>query len=195
MVKKKTKLRRQRKTVINVHSVIILLNPSSLSLCWDKYLWPTLPGLPFPPASLVPSSTSDSALILPPKVGYGRGNLDHSCCLNRLAICIRGALNPCWTDCVEGATVCLFKTWSENILGHCYTPFPNGYKALLLPPFGKSDHSSILLLPVTGRGWKEKPKPTSLFIGGQTNQMPSFRTVLIMSTGRYSAPQEISVTQ
>ncbi len=29
----------------------------------------------------------------------------------------------------------------------CYTPFRDSYKSLPRPPFGKSDHSSILLLP------------------------------------------------
>jgi hypothetical protein len=30
---------------------------------------------------------------------------------------------------------------------HCYSNFQNAYKALPRPPFGKSDHDSILLLP------------------------------------------------
>jgi len=32
-------------------------------------------------------------------------------------------------------------------LDHCYTPFKRGYKAASLPPFGKSDHAAIFLLP------------------------------------------------
>ncbi|KAI4883365.1 hypothetical protein NFI96_001066 [Prochilodus magdalenae] len=38
-------------------------------------------------------------------------------------------------------------TRGSRTLDHCYTPFRNVYKALPRPPFGKSDHSSILLLP------------------------------------------------
>ncbi|KAI4872060.1 hypothetical protein NFI96_030171 [Prochilodus magdalenae] len=34
-----------------------------------------------------------------------------------------------------------------STLDHCYTPFRDAYKPLPRPPFGKSDHSSILLLP------------------------------------------------
>ncbi len=30
---------------------------------------------------------------------------------------------------------------------HCYSPFRDAYKSLPRPPFGKSDHSSVLLLP------------------------------------------------
>jgi hypothetical protein len=32
-------------------------------------------------------------------------------------------------------------------LDHCYSTFRNAYKVLHWPPFGKSDHDSILLLP------------------------------------------------
>jgi hypothetical protein len=32
-------------------------------------------------------------------------------------------------------------------LDHCYSPFRDAYKAIPHPPFGKSDHDSILLLP------------------------------------------------
>ena len=32
-----------------------------------------------------------------------------------------------------------------NTLDHCYTPFKNGYRADMLPVFGKSDHAAILL--------------------------------------------------
>jgi hypothetical protein len=35
----------------------------------------------------------------------------------------------------------------KNILDHYYSNFHNAYKALPRPPFGKSDHDSILLLP------------------------------------------------
>ncbi len=41
-------------------------------------------------------------------------------------------------------------TRGDRILGHCYSPFAlhcYAYKSLPRPPFGKSDHSSVLLLP------------------------------------------------
>ena len=38
-------------------------------------------------------------------------------------------------------------TRGNNTLDHVYTHFRDGYKALPRPPFGKSDHASVLLLP------------------------------------------------
>jgi hypothetical protein len=38
-------------------------------------------------------------------------------------------------------------TCNSKTLNHCYSPFWDGYKALPGPPFSKSDHDSILLLP------------------------------------------------
>ncbi len=38
-------------------------------------------------------------------------------------------------------------TRGDRILNHCYTSFWDAYKSLPRPPFGKSDHSSVLLLP------------------------------------------------
>ncbi len=38
-------------------------------------------------------------------------------------------------------------TRGDRILDHCYTTFRDAYKSLPRPPFGKSDHSSVLLLP------------------------------------------------
>ncbi len=35
----------------------------------------------------------------------------------------------------------------DRILDHCYSPFRDAYKSFPRPPFGKSDHSSVLLLP------------------------------------------------
>ena len=39
-----------------------------------------------------------------------------------------------------------FSTRASNTLEHCYSNFCEAYKALPYPPFGKSDHDSILLL-------------------------------------------------
>ncbi len=38
-------------------------------------------------------------------------------------------------------------TRGDHVLDHCYSPFRDAYKSLRCPPFGKSDHSSVLLLP------------------------------------------------
>ncbi|KAK0146400.1 putative RNA-directed DNA polymerase from transposon BS [Merluccius polli] len=38
-------------------------------------------------------------------------------------------------------------TRGERTLDHCYSPFKDGYRAKSLPPFGKSDHAAILLIP------------------------------------------------
>ncbi len=38
-------------------------------------------------------------------------------------------------------------TRGDCVLDHCYSPFLDAYKSLPNPPFGKSDHSSVLLLP------------------------------------------------
>ncbi len=38
-------------------------------------------------------------------------------------------------------------TCGDRILDHCYSPFRDAYKSLPRPAFGKSDHSSVLLLP------------------------------------------------
>ncbi len=38
-------------------------------------------------------------------------------------------------------------TRGDRVLDHCYSPFQDAYKSLPRPPFGKSDHSSVLLLP------------------------------------------------
>ncbi len=38
-------------------------------------------------------------------------------------------------------------TCRERTLDHCYSPFWNAFKSLPRPPLGKSDYSSVLLLP------------------------------------------------
>ncbi len=38
-------------------------------------------------------------------------------------------------------------TLGDRVLDHCYSPFRDAYKSLSRPPFGKSDHSSVLFLP------------------------------------------------
>ena len=48
-------------------------------------------------------------------------------------------------------------TRGDGILDHCYTTFPDAYKPLLRPPFGKSDHSAIQLLPAYKQRLKREP--------------------------------------
>ena len=51
-----------------------------------------------------------------------------------------------------------FPTRGENILDHAYSPYSHAYKARPRPAFGKSDHSSVLLLPCYRQKLKrEKP--------------------------------------
>ncbi|KAK1789101.1 hypothetical protein P4O66_015048 [Electrophorus voltai] len=40
-----------------------------------------------------------------------------------------------------------FPTRGNRTLDHCYTPYKDSYKAPAHPPFGKSDHAAIFLLP------------------------------------------------
>ncbi len=47
--------------------------------------------------------------------------------------------------CFQHITI---NTRGDRVLDHCYSPFRDAYKSLPRPPFGKSDHSFILLLPV-----------------------------------------------
>ncbi len=41
----------------------------------------------------------------------------------------------------------IINTRGDRVLDHCYSPFRDAYKSLPHPPFGNSDHSSVLLLP------------------------------------------------
>ena len=50
-----------------------------------------------------------------------------------------------------------FQHHSAHTLDHCYSPICEAYKALTRPPFGKSDHLSILLLPTYRQKLKRVP--------------------------------------
>ncbi len=54
-------------------------------------------------------------------------------------------------------------TCGDRILDHCYSLFRDAYKSLARPPFGKSDHSSVLLLPA----YRQKLK----------REVPALRTI------------------
>ena len=47
-------------------------------------------------------------------------------------------------------------TRAGSILDHCYSNFRDAYKALPCPPFGKSDHDSMLLLPAYRQRLKQE---------------------------------------
>ncbi len=47
-------------------------------------------------------------------------------------------------------------TRGDRVLDHCYSPFRDAYKSLPRPPFGKSDHSSVVLLPAYRQKLKHK---------------------------------------
>ncbi|KAI5619032.1 hypothetical protein C0J50_21063, partial [Silurus asotus] len=49
-----------------------------------------------------------------------------------------------------------FPTGGERTLDHCYTTFKRSYKAQSRPPFGKSDHAAILLMPVYKQRLKQE---------------------------------------
>ncbi len=65
-------------------------------------------------------------------------------------------------------------TRGDRELDHCYSPFRDAYKSLPRPPFGKSDHSSVLLLPA----YRQKLK----------REAPALRTnpMLVGPIGRYT---------
>ncbi|KAI5628338.1 gastrula zinc finger protein XlCGF28.1-like [Silurus asotus] len=47
-------------------------------------------------------------------------------------------------------------TRGKRTLDHCYTTFKNSYKAQSRPPFGKSDHAAIFLMPVYKQRLKQE---------------------------------------
>ncbi|KAI5609680.1 gastrula zinc finger protein XlCGF28.1-like [Silurus asotus] len=47
-------------------------------------------------------------------------------------------------------------TRGKRTLDHCYTTFKNSYKAQSRPPFGKSDHATIFLMPVYKQRLKQE---------------------------------------
>ncbi len=76
-------------------------------------------------------------------------------------------------------------TCGDRVLDHCYSPFRDAYKSLPRPPFGKSDYSSVLLLPAYRQKLKREA-PSGQSNAGQTNRTLYYRTVLITWTGTCS---------
>ncbi len=67
-------------------------------------------------------------------------------------------------------------TRGDCILDHCYSPFRDAYKSLPCPPFGKSNHSSILLLPANRQKLKR--------------EAPALRTIQCWSDQSYTILQD-----
>ncbi len=77
-------------------------------------------------------------------------------------------------------------TRGDRVLDHCYSPFRDAYKSLPRPPFGKSDHSSVLLLPAYRQKLKREAPALRTINAGRTNRTLYYRTVLITWTGTCS---------
>ncbi len=77
-------------------------------------------------------------------------------------------------------------TRGDRTLDHCYTPFRDAYKSLPRPPFGKSDHSYVLLLPAYRQKLKREAPALRTVHAGLTNRTLYYRTVLITWTGTCS---------
>jgi hypothetical protein len=82
---------------------------------------------------------------------------------------------------------------NKKTLDHLYSTHRDAYKALPHPPFGKSDHNSILLLTSNHLSrkhqWLDKKS-------GQMKQLLSYMTVLLAQTGIYSVipPMTLRIT-
>ncbi len=80
-------------------------------------------------------------------------SLDNKLCELRARISYQRETRDCCIICLTetwmSAVVILItiNTCGDRVLDHCYSPFRDAYKSLPRPPFGKSDHSSVLLLP------------------------------------------------
>uniref|UniRef100_A0A673ZB86 Reverse transcriptase domain-containing protein n=1 Tax=Salmo trutta TaxID=8032 RepID=A0A673ZB86_SALTR len=64
---------------------------------------------------------------------------------------------------------------ASNTLNHCYSNFRDAYEALPRPPFGKSDHDSILLLPSCSIGAKLKACTTAFNHGKATGNIAKYK--------------------
>src|SRR4029434_4677223 len=74
-------------------------------------------------------------------------------------------------------------------LDHCYSQIRNSYKPLPCPAFGKSDHTSVMLIPT----YKQRLKQEKLFFGqfnaGVLIPLALSRTALKQQIGRCSVLQ------
>ncbi len=77
-------------------------------------------------------------------------------------------------------------TRGDRVLDHCYSPFRDAYKSLPRPPFGKSDHSSVLLLPAYRQKLKREAPTLRTIQCWSDHRTLYYRTVLISWTGTCS---------
>ncbi len=71
-------------------------------------------------------------------------------------------------------------TSGDRVLDHCYSPFRDAYKSLPRPPFGKSDDSSVLILPA----YRQKLK----------REAPALRTIQCWSDQSDAILQDCLIT-
>ena len=69
---------------------------------------------------------------------------------------------------------------------HLYSTHRDVYKAVPCPPFGKSDHNFILLIPAYKLKLKQETPVTQSIKGGQMKQMLNYRTLFLAQTGTCS---------
>jgi hypothetical protein len=74
-------------------------------------------------------------------------------------------------------------TRGKRNLDHLYSTHRDTYKALPHPPFGKSGHNSILLIPAYKQKLKQEAPVLDQQRSGQRTQMLSYMTVLLAQTG------------
>ena len=86
-----------------------------------------------------------------------------------------------------------FPTRGDQILDHCYSQIWKSYKPLPCPAFGKSDHTSIMLIPTYRQRLKQEKKFKKSFSGqynaGVLNPLALSRTALKQQIGRCSVLQ------
>ena len=73
-------------------------------------------------------------------------------------------------------------TRGGNTLDHVYSPFWHGCKALPHPPFGKSDHISLLLL-LADRNWNGTDRWHGVYSAGVRSQTQLCSTALNLLSG------------
>jgi hypothetical protein len=71
----------------------------------------------------------------------------------------------------------------DEVLDHFYSTHKHAYKALPRPPFGKSDHDSILLLPVYKQKMKKEVSTNRSVEKWHQNQRLCYRTALLALIG------------
>lgn len=89
-----------------------------------------------------------TAVYIPPQADTDKALMELYGTLNKhqidnvdAAVIVAGDLRP------ASKTFLSVAPEGERTLDHCYTEFKEGYKAQSLPPFSKSDHAAVFLMP------------------------------------------------